>query len=144
MMGKLANVMRWAITVAVGGSSGCTRDIAAFTYCSVWNMSRSQEKNRSISADPRLVMERTSCSPGTLFTASSMGRVMVTIIWSVGMTPLSTAIRIRGKFVAGKTATGLEWRANQYLDSGWLTGFLRCGYFSFWFSILILALSGRP
>jgi hypothetical protein len=67
----------------------------------------SQRKNRSTSAEPRLVMERTVNRPGTLFTVSSMGRVMVTIIWSIGMTPLSTAIRIRGKFVEGKTETGI-------------------------------------
>src|SRR5512135_2534989 len=107
MMGKLAKVMRCAMMVAVEGNSGCTREMAAFTYCKVWNMSTSQEKNRSISADPRLVMERTSCKLGTLFTDSSIGRVMVTIIWSVGMTPLSTAIRMRGKLVAGKTAMGI-------------------------------------
>ena len=69
-------------------------------------MSTFQSKKRSISADPRLVMERTFCSPGTLFTASSRGRVMVTIIWSIGITPLSTPINTRGKFVAGKTSTG--------------------------------------
>ena len=80
MMGKLAKVRRFATTVAVGGSSGWTREIAAFTYCSVWNMSTFQSKNRSISAEPRLVIERTSCSPGTLFTPSSRRRVMVTII----------------------------------------------------------------
>ena len=107
MMGKLAKVMRLATTVAVGGNSGCTREIAAFTYCSVWNMSTFQSKNRSISAEPRLVIERTSCNPGTLFTASSSGRVIVTIIWSIGITPLSTAIRMRGKLVAGKTETGM-------------------------------------
>ena len=38
-------------------------------------------------------------------TASSRGRVIVTIIWSIGITPLSTPIRTRGKFVAGKTST---------------------------------------
>jgi hypothetical protein len=56
----------------------------------------------------------------------------------MGITPLSTAKTSRGKFVVGKTATGilnaryppsaamvrirkmsgLEWRANQYEDSG--------------------------
>ncbi len=80
MIGKLANVIRFATTLAVGGSSGCTRESAAFTYCSVWNISTFQSKNRSISAEPRLVIERTSCNPGTLFTASSKGRVIVTII----------------------------------------------------------------
>jgi len=32
---------------------------------------------------------------------------MVTIIWSMGITPLSTATKIRGKFVSGKTETGM-------------------------------------
>src|SRR3954469_3170134 len=132
-MGKLANVMRLATMVAVGGSSDCTREMAEFTYCRVWNISMFQSKNKSISAEPRLVFERTCKRPGTLLTACSMGRVTVTIIWSIGMTPLSAAIRMRGKFVVGKTATGmvnarympsaarvmirnmsgLEWRANQ-------------------------------
>src|SRR5579864_4947026 len=107
MIGKLANVMRLGTTVAVGGSSGCTREIAALTYCSVWNISTFQSKNRLISAEPRLVMDRTCCSPGTLFTASSTGRVMVTIIWSMGITPLSTPTMIRGKSVVGKTEIGM-------------------------------------
>ena len=68
MMGKLAKVMRLATTVAVGGSSGWTREIAALTYCRVWNMSTFQSKKRSISAEPRLVIDRTSCNPGTLLT----------------------------------------------------------------------------
>src|SRR5215472_9039071 len=107
MMGKAANVSRWAWSVAVGGSSGCTREIAAFTYCSVWNISTFQLKYRSTSADPRLVTERTVSNPGTLLTASSTGRVMVTIIWSIGITPLSTAISTRGKLVDGNTETGM-------------------------------------
>ena len=41
-----------------------TRAIAALTYCSVWNMSTFQSKNRSISAEPRLVIDRTSLQPG--------------------------------------------------------------------------------
>src|SRR4029077_18988775 len=52
-------------------------------------------------------MERTVSSPGTLLTASSMGRVTVTVIWSMGMTPLSTAISTRGKSVDGNTDTGM-------------------------------------
>ena len=32
--------------------------------------------------------------------------VTVTSIWSIGITPLSTPIRMRGKFVSGKTETG--------------------------------------
>src|SRR5579864_2914258 len=107
MIGNAAKVRRCASIFAVEGSSGCTREIAAFTYCSVWNMSMSQRKYKSISADPRLVMDLTVCSPGTLLTASSIGRVTVTVIWSMGITPLSTAISTRGKSVLGKTDTGI-------------------------------------
>ena len=171
MTGKLAKVMRRVSIFAVGGSSGCTREIAAFTYCSVWNMSTPQLKKRSISADPRLVVDLTSSSPGTLFTASSTGRVIVTIIWSMGVTPLSTARTIRGKLVVGKTETGilkarnppsaasvrikkisgLEWRANQYEDSrrfnllpppySFSASLLPSGFAS---ALVILLLSGSP
>src|SRR5712691_1861076 len=169
MIGKLANVIRRVSIVAVDGSSGCTREIAEFTYCSVWNMSTYQLKKRSISADPRLVVDRTSSSPGTLFTASSTGRVTVTIIWSIGITPLSTASTRRGKLVVGKTATGmlnaryppsaanvrirkisgLECRANQYEDSGRFNLLLpRYSFSSFPSGLasaaVILLLSGRP
>src|ERR1700676_4281559 len=56
MMGKLANVRRWASTFALDGSSVCARDSAALTYCSVWNMSTFQSKKRTISEEPRLGM----------------------------------------------------------------------------------------
>ena len=150
MMGKAAKVKRCASILAVAGSSGCTREMAAFTYCRVWNVSTSQRKNRSTSAEPRLVMERTCSSPGTLFTASSMGRVTVTIIWSMGITPLSTPISTRGKSVEGNTDTGMvkaryapsrarvrmrkmtgrECRATQCSEVGRFTLLLRVGYFS--------------
>ena len=32
---------------------------------------------------------------------------MVTSIWSIGITPLSTPMRMRGKSVLGKTETGM-------------------------------------
>ena len=69
-------------------------------------MSTFQSKNRLISAEPRLVVERTVISPGTELTASSMGLVMVTCICSTGITPLSTPITTRGKLVSGKTEIG--------------------------------------
>ncbi len=106
-MGKLAKVSRWVWMVAVGGNCPRTDDRAASTSCSVVTMSTCQSKNRSISAEPRLVMERTCFSPGTPFTASSIGRVMVTIIWSIGITPLSTPMTTRGKSVEGKTEIGM-------------------------------------
>ena len=70
-------------------------------------MSADQSKKRLTSAEPRLVVERTVCRPGTLLTASSMGLVMVTCICSTGMTPLSTPMTTRGKLVSGKTAIGV-------------------------------------
>src|SRR6202034_4611453 len=69
-----------------------------------------QLKKRLISAEPRLVLERTVTSPGTLLTAFSMGLVMVTSIWPTGITPLSTPITTRGKLVSGKTEMG-TWKA---------------------------------
>jgi hypothetical protein len=45
--------------------------------------------------------------PGMSFIASSMGRVMVAIISSAGMTPLSTRMTTRGKLVCGNTDDGI-------------------------------------
>src|SRR5437016_246308 len=106
-MGKDAKVSRWLSILVPIGSSVCILESAASTSCSVWNMSTCQLKNRSTSAVPRLVMERTTSRPGTLLTACSTGRVTVTIIWSMGMTPLSMPITMRGKSVEGKTETGM-------------------------------------
>src|SRR5690348_4031055 len=70
-------------------------------------MSTRQLKYRSISAEPRLVMDCTFSIPRTPDTASSTGRVMVTSIWSMGITPLSTPMMMRGKSVEGKTEVGM-------------------------------------
>ena len=80
MIGKAANVSRLAVTFAVGGSSDWTRASAAFTRCSVWNMSTFHEKNMSTSTVPRLVIDCTRSSPSTELSASSTGRVTVTCI----------------------------------------------------------------
>ncbi len=93
---------------AVDGNELCTLEMAASTIWSDSSMLTLQLKNRLISAEPRLVVERTSSRPGTVRTASSSGRVIVTSICSIGITPLSTPTIIRGKFVVGNTATGIE------------------------------------
>ena len=80
MIGNAANVSRFAVIFAVDGSSGCTRASAALTRSSVWNMSTFQEKNRSTSTVPRLVIDCTRSRPCTEFSASSIGRVTVTCI----------------------------------------------------------------
>src|SRR5215467_15781705 len=142
MIGKDENVIRLVEILAVAGSVDWTLAIAAFTSSSVRYMSTFQEKKRSISAVPRLVTLQRWSRPGTLLTASSIGRVTVTSIWSMGNTPLSTPITMRGKFVSGNTAIGivcarnrptativritntigLPWRAVQCGDSVRLTG----------------------
>ena len=109
-MGKVAKVSRLVVTLAVGGSVCSTLLSAASTNCSVVSMFWFQSKKRLISADPRLVVERTVLRPGTELTASSMGLVMVTCICSTGITPLSTPMTTRGKLVAGKTEIG-TWNA---------------------------------
>src|SRR5580698_3219711 len=105
-MGKVAKVSRLVVIFAVAGRLCCTVLRAAFTSCRVWNMSTDQSKKRLTSAEPRLVFERTVTSPGTLFTALSIGLVIVTSICSTGITPLSTPMTTRGKLVSGKTEIG--------------------------------------
>src|SRR6267142_4711814 len=70
-------------------------------------MSTFQSKKTLMSADPRAVVERMFCAPGIPFMASSMGLVMVAIISSAGMTPLSMRMTTRGKLVCGKTEDGM-------------------------------------
>ena len=66
-------------------------------------MSTFQVKKTLTSAAPRPVIERIVETPRMSFIASSIGRVMVAIISSAGMTPLSTRMTTRGKSVWGKT-----------------------------------------
>src|ERR1017187_982040 len=105
-MGKVANVSRLVVMTAVAGNVWRTLDKAASANCRVWNMFTFQAKKRLTSAVPREVVERTVTKPGTLLTASSIGLVIITCICSTGITPLSTPITTRGKFVSGKTEIG--------------------------------------
>ena len=91
---------------AVEGSACATLARAASTSCSWSTMFWLQSKKRLTSAEPRLVVERTVCRPGTELTAFSMGRVIVTSICSTGITPLSTPMTTRGKLVSGNTEMG--------------------------------------
>src|SRR4051812_49779744 len=70
-------------------------------------MSTLQLKNTLMSAEPRAVVERIFSAPGIPFIASSMGLVMVAIISSAGITPLSMRMTTRGKLVCGKTEEGM-------------------------------------
>src|ERR1051325_3930307 len=70
-------------------------------------MSTFQSKKTLMSAEPRAVVERILVEPGISFIASSIGLVMVAIISSAGMTPLSMRMTTRGKLVCGKTLEGM-------------------------------------
>src|SRR6266576_3762074 len=70
-------------------------------------MSTFQSKKTLMSAEPRAVVERMLVEPGMSFIASSIGLVMVAIISSAGMTPLSMRMTTRGKLVCGKTEEGM-------------------------------------
>ena len=56
-MGKLANVRRFVVMCTVGGNEVWTVARAELIRWRVWNMSTFQSKYRSISAEPRLVMD---------------------------------------------------------------------------------------
>src|SRR5580692_4588056 len=70
-------------------------------------MSVPQLKSTLMMAEPREVEERTETTPGMLFMASSMGRVIVAIISLAGMMPLLTITTTRGKSVRGNTDEGV-------------------------------------
>src|SRR6478672_823453 len=112
MIGNAENVSRYELISTVEGSDERTSASRLITYSSDCVMSTRQSKNTLMSADPRPVVERMLTVPGTAFIASSMGRVMVAIISSAGITPLSMRITTRGKFVCGKTEDGIVTAAN--------------------------------
>src|SRR5438132_14115702 len=93
--------------VTVEGSVARTWARRLMTYSSDWTMSTFQSKKTLMSAEPRAVVERIFSAPGIPFIASSMGLVMVAIISSAGMTPLSMRMTTRGKLVCGKTEDGM-------------------------------------
>ncbi len=110
MMGKAEKVRRKTDVLAPAGSVLRIWDRRPSTYSSDWTMSTDQSKKTLISAEPRPVADRTVTDPGMSFIASSMGRVIVAIISSAGMTPLSTRMTTRGKLVCGNTEDGM-WKA---------------------------------
>ena len=105
-MGKAEKVNRQTVVSADAGRDERICDRRESTYSSDWVMSTCQLKKTLISAEPRPVVDLTETEPGMSFMASSIGRVIVAIISSAGMTPLSTRITTRGKSVCGKTEEG--------------------------------------
>src|SRR2546422_802675 len=107
IIGKAEKVSRQTVVLAVAGNAERVCDKRLFTDSSDWVMFTCQLKKTLISAEPRPLGERTVTAPGMSFMASSMGRVMVAIISSAGITPLSTRMTTRGKLVWGKTEDGI-------------------------------------
>ena len=107
MIGNAENVSRWTCTSAAAGSAVRISDRRLNTYNSACGMSVDQSKNTLTSAEPRDVVERIFTVPGIFFIASSTGRVMVAIISSAGITPLSIRMTTRGKLVCGNTDDGI-------------------------------------
>ncbi len=98
--------MRRVSTFVPAGSSGTICAVAAFT-CSVADaMSVPQAKLTEISAEPRLVVERTPLTPGTLRMACSTGRVSIASVCSAGRSPASSATTTRGKSTLGNSDDG--------------------------------------
>jgi len=107
MIGNAENVRRCTAVSAVAGSVARICERRLNTYSSAWIMSVRQVKNTLTSAEPRPVEERMFTAPGMSFMASSTGRVIVAIISSAGMTPLSIRMTTRGKSVWGNTDDGI-------------------------------------
>jgi len=86
------------------------RGVCATSALSIWKPtwgSESSPKVTSISALPRVVVDRTSSTPGMLYALSSNGRVTDASIWSAGKSPLSARIVARRKTISGNTALGM-------------------------------------
>ena len=90
------------------GRLGSTWLTAASTSSVLAIMSRPQPKSIEICAEPRVVSERTSCTPGTVRIASSTGRVTSSAVWSAGRLPASRSTTTRGNETCGNSPTGSD------------------------------------
>ena len=110
MIGKTVASMRRTLSCVPEGSCGKICEMAELTCKVSLAISNPQLKLMEISAEPRLVVERTSVTPGTRRTASSTGRVTSISICGAGWSPASSETTTRGKSTVGNNDTG-NWRA---------------------------------
>src|ERR1700730_6255731 len=106
MIGKTVGSIRRVSSWVPGGSCDMIWVMAALTCRVALAMSRPQLKLIEMSAAPRLVVERTSTTPGTRRTAVSTGPVTCISICSAGRSPASSDTTTRGKSTVGKSETG--------------------------------------
>ena len=105
--------MRRTLKVTPAGRVADVRARLASVRCSARSMSVFQAKLTLMSAEPRLVVERRLRTPGTALIASSIGRVMVASVWSIGRSPASIDTAMRGNGTAGNRPTGRLSPANR-------------------------------
>ncbi len=108
MIGKTVGSIRLTSYAVPAGRLGRVCAIAASISSVLATMSRPQPKSTEICAEPRVVSDRTSCTPGTVRTASSTGRVMSSAVWSAGRLPALRSTTTRGNATCGNSPTGSE------------------------------------
>ncbi len=109
MIGKTAKVSRSERSIeAPGGMVAASCDTFACTICRVCTMSVFQSKKRSISEEPRAVVDLIRAMPGMPLMASSIGLVTETSVCCAGATPFWATMMMRGKSVCGKRARGMR------------------------------------
>ena len=108
MIGKTVGSIRRTLYPVPAGRSGRIWAIAVSTSSVLAIMSRPQPKSMEICAVPRELLERTSCTPGTVRIACSTGRVTSSAIWSAGRLPASRSTTTRGNATCGKSPTGSD------------------------------------
>ncbi len=104
--GNRAGLMSRASSVVPDGSRSRIALAWPWTRWRARSMSENQAKSRLISVEPRLVVERIWCSPGTRRRLCSSGTVTARSISSVSRSPLSAIRVMRGKVTSGRIAAG--------------------------------------
>ena len=98
-------ITRASMTASLG-SADRTVAICACTRWSMRFMSERHAPSTVISAEQRLVLDRISPTPGTRWRDSSIGRVTVRSIVSLGCSPLSARMVMRGNVTSGRIDVG--------------------------------------
>ena len=99
--GNDVGVIRSATSVVPAGSSPRTSASLACTSCSAVTISLDGSNCSEISTAPRMVLERTRCTPSTGASASSSGRVTLSSTWSVVASGSVATTTTRGKASSG-------------------------------------------
>src|SRR5258706_12259611 len=108
VIGKTEKVKRNARVSTLAGRLDRTCARRARTCSSDWSMSTRQLKKTLTTLEPRPVLEGTLSTPGASFIASSIGLVIMAIISSAGISPLSPLMVARGEMGCGEKPEGID------------------------------------